>query len=67
MTGGSITTVPITIVNAQLVYQPQASHFDFAVECRNCTQQVFIISPFNTGGGTLGVIPFAGIRVRYKM
>ena len=67
ITASSITIEPVVLLNAQLVYQPYGSHFQFALECRNCTQDVSIIATSHAGGGVLDSIPFAGVRVRYKM
>jgi iron complex outermembrane receptor protein len=67
VTGSSVTTAPITVLNGQITYRPANSHFEFAVECRNCTQSYYFASTNISGGGTLGVIPFEGIRIKYKM
>jgi iron complex outermembrane receptor protein len=62
----SRTTAPIFVLNSQIVYQPDGSDFQFAVECRNCLRQYYFPDAVNIGGGVVGTIPFWGARVKYQ-
>ena len=63
----SVPTEANFLLNGQISYRPSGSKFEFALECRNCTQHYYIVSTLQTGGGVLGVIPYVGIKATYKM
>lgn len=63
----SVPTEANFLLNGQISYRPSGSKFEFALECRNCTQHYYIVSTLQTGGGVLGVIPYVGLKAWYKM
>jgi iron complex outermembrane recepter protein len=63
----SVPTQNNFLLNGQLSYRPSSnSNLNLALECRNCTQHYYIVNTINAGGGTLGVIPYVGLKVEYK-
>ncbi len=65
ITANSRDTADLLFVNGTLGFAP-TDHVDVAIECRNCIRSYKNIIP-NTNGNQLYVLPYYGVRLRYKI
>lgn len=67
VTANSIKTRDLIFSNATLAYAPLGTGIEIAVECRNCFRNVQNIYPNLTGSALLGVLPYVGARIGFKI